>query len=500
MRKKIFLISVVFLFIAVVAAALLFVKSKSRTKIPFPETVGFYIYGPNIREMKNFDAYGINYYSGIKEDIHCKQHFRLDTLYIYRSWRYDEIFRKNISEIFLEVDTATWKKVEHIWFKNDDKIFSYTRNKFESDWNYQKTDCKIIFRNSNNHIKPKSINDGFDILLDSKIYGFISYRLILYATIIVEVFLILLLISILFRPRIVEFRVKLREHFLRNKNIYSKFLSFLLGFVFVLLLLEVGLRILGHYHKQKTVAYDYSRISGDKTQVLCLGDSYTEGFGVADSLSYPGILNKLVRDFYGNEISVLNYGRSGKNTFQIRSEFENYLTNSTPGLVIIMAGSANYWNYYGFKKQTGFLYNLRVFKLMKLLWQELFGAGVTSKRNFDKDEVLIEENYNSNPVKDKVDEWVRDDINAIIEMCRKNSIPVLIMTYPLQNKDVVFGGVNAVLRDIALENRLILQDNERIFIKYFNNDESLYLPDGHCSEKGNQIIADSLMNVITKFR
>lgn len=500
MRKKIFFISLVFLFIAVVAAALFILKSKSRTNIPFPETVGFYIYGPDIREMKNFNAYGINYYSGFKEDIHCKQHFRLDTLYIYRRWRFDEIFRKNISEIFLEVDTATWNKVEHIWFKNDDKVFSYTRNKFESDWNYQNFDGKIIFRNSNNHIKHKSLRNGFDILLNSKIYSFLSYRLILYAIIIVEVFLILLLISLLLRTKIIKLRVKFREHFSRNKNIYSKFLSFLMGFVFVLLILEVGLRILGYYHKQKAVAYNYSLISGDGTQILCLGDSYTEGFGVADSLSYPGILNKLVRDIYGKEISVLNYGRSGKNTFQIRAEFENYLTNSTPGLVIIMAGSANYWNYYGFKKQTGFLYNFRVYKLMKLFCQELFGIGVTSKRNFDKDEVLIEENYNSNPVKDKVDDWVWDDINAIIEICRKKSIPIVIMTYPLQNKNVVFGGVNEVLRDIARENRLILQDNERIFIKYYNNDESLFLPDGHCSEKGNRIIADSLMNVISNFR
>ncbi|MEJ5267248.1 MAG: hypothetical protein WHW07_05545, partial [Bacteroidales bacterium] len=447
MRKKIFLISVVFLFIAVVSAALFILKSKSRTKISFPQTVGFFIYGPDIREMKNFKAYGINYYSGIRENIHCKQHFRLDTLYIYRNWRYDEIFRKNISEIFLKVDTATWNKVEHIWFKNDDLVFSYSRDLFEREWKYKKNNGEVIFKNSNNHIKHKTLYDGFDILLNSEIYGFISYRLILNATIILEIFLILLLISILLQPKIANFREKFREHFARNKNIYSKFLSFILGLICVILLLEIGLRVLGHYHKQKSVAYNYSWISGDKTQILCLGDSYTEGFGVVDSLSYPGILNKLVRDISGKEISVVNYGRSGKNTFQIRVEFENYLNSNTPGMVIIMAGSANYWNYYGFNRQSGFLYNFRVYKFIKLLWHELFGAGVTSKRNFDKEEVFIEENYNSNPVKDKVDDWVRDDINAIIELCRKKSIPILIMTYPLQNKDVVFGGVNAVLRD-----------------------------------------------------
>jgi lysophospholipase L1-like esterase len=125
------------------------------------------------------------------------------------------------------------------------------------------------------------------------------------------------------------------------------------------------------------------------------GDSFTEGVGASRGKDYPAVLDRLVKAEFGNDYQVINLGQSGKNTTQIKDEFILYLNENTPEVVVIMAGSANYWNYYGFEDRNQFIYNIRTFKLIKLLWNEVFSEKSESTP-IEMSDVFSEADYQQN--------------------------------------------------------------------------------------------------------
>jgi lysophospholipase L1-like esterase len=110
--------------------------------------------------------------------------------------------------------------------------------------------------------------------------------------------------------------------------------------VVLLLLVELGLRVVGHFYLNHLYVAD---LSPDEITILCLGESSTEGMGVDDADSYPQQLRALLQQRYGYHFSLVVPPHNGQNSSQVADRITDYLDRYRPSLVIIMMGINNEW-------------------------------------------------------------------------------------------------------------------------------------------------------------
>ena len=55
----------------------------------------------------------------------------------------------------------------------------------------------------------------------------------------------------------------------------------------------------------------YSQDKGDNFRIICLGDSFTLGYGVADNKTYPVFLEKYLKNNFQKMVQVINVGHAG---------------------------------------------------------------------------------------------------------------------------------------------------------------------------------------------
>ena len=158
----------------------------------------------------------------------------------------------------------------------------------------------------------------------------------------------------------------------------QKIIVFFIGFFAIILLLELGLRVVGYIHLKKTT-FDRRFLSSGQYTILCLGDSYTIGAGASRGNSYPEQLKQLINlRVKRRMIRVINGGVNAQNTTQLLNKLQCNINTIKPDLIILLSGGANYWNHYGYwtylKGETlvsilhNLLYRIRVYKLIKLLF------------------------------------------------------------------------------------------------------------------------------------
>lgn len=83
-----------------------------------------------------------------------------------------------------------------------------------------------------------------------------------------------------------------------------------------------------------------------------------------------------------------------------------------------------------------------------------------------------------------ISDWIRHDIEAVLDLCAARGIPVVFMSYPLPMPGALVG----LLEDIAVSRGLPFVDNQSRFAARPDR-ASLFLPDGHCSRAGNGVVA-----------
>ena len=71
--------------------------------------------------------------------------------------------------------------------------------------------------------------------------------------------------------------------------------------------------------------------TAQKVKIVCMGDSLTEGYGIATSTDWPTLLN--------NSFSTINAGISGDTTAGMLSRFYPMVIEENPTHVIIMGGT-----------------------------------------------------------------------------------------------------------------------------------------------------------------
>jgi tetratricopeptide (TPR) repeat protein len=150
------------------------------------------------------------------------------------------------------------------------------------------------------------------------------------------------------------------------KHLCKKLIIITIGIVFILLLLEISLRIFGlFYHPDSVKSIENSR---QGYTILALGDSYTYGIGSTEGMNYPFQLEKLLNKNSNSKFNVINVGLNGQNSSQVAEEIEDNISKFTPQLIVLLIGKNNYWNYYGYDKSFfNFINRIRVYKLIKLL-------------------------------------------------------------------------------------------------------------------------------------
>ncbi len=159
----------------------------------------------------------------------------------------------------------------------------------------------------------------------------------------------------------------------------NKGLVFVLGALFAVLLLEGGLRLVGHFYIARLEASRPAPVADDgRPLIMCYGDSFTEGVGAEQGNGYPEQLKKLLdSDGSLGDVQVINRGYGASNTTLILGRIRADLKRYKPDLVIVLAGGHNFWNFYGYHTHVGgegpataaldWLSRIRVYRLARSL-------------------------------------------------------------------------------------------------------------------------------------
>jgi len=139
--------------------------------------------------------------------------------------------------------------------------------------------------------------------------------------------------------------MKRKAHQSFQGRLARRAIAFAAGTVMVLTLLEVSLRILGACYAKASVS---DRRQGGDFRILCVGDSVTFGLGAPRDQSYPAQLERLLNRTYTNrQFVVINRGRPGMNSWELRQALSQQIAETAPDVVMLLAGGANLWNFKG---------------------------------------------------------------------------------------------------------------------------------------------------------
>ena len=125
---------------------------------------------------------------------------------------------------------------------------------------------------------------------------------------------------------------------------------FLIGFIGAFLLLESGLRLgsFAYLRIRKVPGQSFATIISKPYVILCLGNSYTFGFGASFLMSYPAQLQRMFNEkIKGQDVRVINKGAGLQNTAELLRDLKFNIDKYSPDLILIQTGQPNFWNHRG---------------------------------------------------------------------------------------------------------------------------------------------------------
>jgi lysophospholipase L1-like esterase len=263
--------------------------------------------------------------------------------------------------------------------------------------------------------------------------------------------------------------------------------------------------------------------AGAGTTILCIGDSFTFGIGVARGEKYPALLERRLRELPGGErYRVVNLGRPGTSSGYVLASLEKWLRRYRPACVVLMTGwNCNDHDFAQYRARTGrgrglawararfLLGRLAVYRLARY---ELARLRATPDEAVYP-EVMSMELYDFRDYQ----RIAMENVDAICEKLRRAGVPLVLLTYPearppanprtaTEYYHYIFGktaitdddyllrdrggkiAVNAIVARIAANRALPLADNAEAF----RGAGDVFIPgDHHPNAVGNRIIADT---------
>lgn len=141
--------------------------------------------------------------------------------------------------------------------------------------------------------------------------------------------------------------------------------------------------------------------------------------------------------------------------------------------------------------------------LLQLILQRFFHF----IENQHEDFFLIHRNKRSMDLKDaEVFAWIENDINTIVDICLKQHYRVICMNYPIipppVSEEMLYWAAQTgeIWRRTASKKGISFIDNDSIFDLYGEQKHSLFEPaftgSEHCNEKGYNLMAENIYNVL----
>ena len=135
------------------------------------------------------------------------------------------------------------------------------------------------------------------------------------------------------------------------KGLNGRILACLIGLATSLLLLEAAIRCVAAVRAFTRDWPESWEFSPDQPTILCLGDSFTEGFGAPMDQGYPAQLQRMFSQRQPRlRVKVLNQGFGGYNTYQIRERLDYCLRREVQTAVVLLAGGNNSFNAAGYTR------------------------------------------------------------------------------------------------------------------------------------------------------
>jgi lysophospholipase L1-like esterase len=252
---------------------------------------------------------------------------------------------------------------------------------------------------------------------------------------------------------------------MKHRSRLFKILSLpVLALVF-LLLLEGGLRL------ARWALLPEPQVSGELEQdvcsvdLLCIGDSITNGLGTEDSSGYPRRLAQLWKVNHGKPARVTSLALPGANTSEQLARMREHFDKNPdfrPAAVLVLLGFNNRWNLHdaSFWEREGstrdenlaayLVSRLQLYKIVHLTRptaRETVGA-TRHVQGQEFNELRREHGWNiffSGFDDAFLDRWIRDDLLEIARVARQRGAVPVFLTYHYER----FGHLNTLIREVA---------------------------------------------------
>lgn len=161
----------------------------------------------------------------------------------------------------------------------------------------------------------------------------------------------------------------------------KRVLFIILAIILLFAILEFSLRISGYIFLRVAYPIKVSQINHNEFNILCLGDSFTQGFGASFGYSYPEQLESLLHK-KNSDIKIRVFKEFNINSSTVLKNLPNNIMKYKPDLIIIMTGCNDRWSlenctYFKLAKENLLtktdilLSNLSVYKLAKISLRNL---------------------------------------------------------------------------------------------------------------------------------
>lgn len=292
--------------------------------------------------------------------------------------------------------------------------------------------------------------------------------------------------------------------------IYFNFIKktfFLLIFIFLtLLFIEVFLRVLGIMNSRNPTLSQMGK--GKEFAIICLGDSFTYGWGVDASLTYPRQLERMLNSADSTrKFKIYNLAVPGSNSSQHLKYLKELIKKyNKPDLVIILTGANDVWNLAesniyrlpGANRDKDrlimykiklFFADFRIYKMAKILLLNLKGKTPESEVDLfsqlpQQKDVNLEDSSR----------LVRYNLTEIYLLLKANNIRMIFQNYP--TGDPCGEGTvenTAKSLDVPFVNNYANFNTE---LKRVNPKDLFLYDNSHPTAAGYAIIAEALRKVI----
>lgn len=249
-------------------------------------------------------------------------------------------------------------------------------------------------------------------------------------------------------------------------------------------------------------------------RVVCLGDSNTYGLYLQRPQAYPAQVQQRwdARPSLPR-VEILNLGVPGTNSSKLRKNFDRILHSLAPDVALIMIGANDSWTVpvplgEGVTTPLQRLWSRsRVFRLLYMMRRAVVNRRLDVSVEFvppgqprPKGAVRVGDEEIDLAYTAQTPEWaewpqaLRDNLDAMLAMARADGVQPVLVTYP--SEYLMYEAANAVMRSAARDSRTPLIDVAAAMRARCPQGgcAELFLPDHHATARGNEIVADAVVN------